>query len=112
MHAKLGGKQGSKIYLYNLNNNYECIEVLNTSRPVINIMWSSFDTVVYGVHPNGYYCWGIDSLFRQRYDSTHQFNYTIKGGAINNNSVIFWGSDHVTELDCSHGLIEQTKLST
>ena len=25
MHAKLGGKQGSKIYLYNILNNFECI---------------------------------------------------------------------------------------
>ena len=35
MHAKLGGKQGSKIYLYNTLNNYECLEILNTGKPVV-----------------------------------------------------------------------------
>jgi hypothetical protein len=96
MHAKLGGKQGNKIYLYSINNNYECIEVLNTSRPVISMMWSPFDTTVYGVHANGYYYWGVDSMFRQKYDSTHQFGYNVRGASTCHHSIMFWGSDHVT----------------
>jgi len=112
MYAKLGGKQGSKIYLYNLNNNYECIEVLNTSRPAIKILWSPFDTTIYGVHANGYYSWGVESMFRQKQDSGYQFNYNILGACASNAGLVFWGADNITELDYNHTLIDQIKLTT
>ena len=70
MYAKLGGKQGSKIYIYNLLSNFDCVEILNTSRPVLSIHWSTFDTAIFALHSSGYYHWHINSLFKQRQDST------------------------------------------
>lgn len=70
MYAKISGKQGSKIYLYNVLNNYEFLEVLSSNRPIDTIRFSPFDNVVYGIHSNGYYSWSLESLFKQRMEST------------------------------------------
>jgi hypothetical protein len=92
MHAKLGGKQGSKIYLYNLEHNYDCIEILNTSRPVIQILWTPFDLAVYAVHANGYYTWGTDSMFKLKYDSSLKLGFAVRGAGILHSSLLLWGS--------------------
>lgn len=91
LYAKLAGKQGSKIYLYN-SNNFEPIEVISTSRPVIDILWTPYDTAVYAVHNNGFYSWTLDSLFKQKSDSTFNFKFDIKGASIYNGNLLLWGS--------------------
>jgi hypothetical protein len=91
MHAKLGGKQGSKIYLYNTLNNYECIEVLNTGRPVGSIIWNIHDTTIYAIYEAGYYYWSINSQFKQRQDSSYEFDFVIKGVTSDARGMILWG---------------------
>jgi hypothetical protein len=59
MYAKVSGKQGSKVYLYNALANYDYMEVLSSNRPIDTLRFSHLDHIVYGIHQNGYYFWSL-----------------------------------------------------
>lgn len=79
MYAKVGGKQGSKIYLYNALNNYEFMEVLSANKPIEAIRFSALDQTIYAIHRQGYYTWSAESLFKHRSDFAGEVPFQIKG---------------------------------
>lgn len=111
MYAKLSGKQGSKIYLYNTLNNFESIEILNTARPVNQILWTNLDTILYAVHPNGYYTWTTDSMFKQRYDSNMNLSFSITGADVLHSNIVLWSSKNVLLVDHNHNILQTHKLT-
>lgn len=79
MFAKVGGKQGSKIYLYNAINNYEFMEVLSANKPIEAVRFSPLDNLIYAIHHRGYYTWNAESLFKHRSDYSGEIAFEIKG---------------------------------
>lgn len=108
MYAKVSGKQGSKIYLFNTLNNYEHLEVLSSNRPIDCVRFSHLDHIVYGVYSQGYYFWSLESLFKQRGEQ-NDIGFNIKGAEIYLNNLLLWGETDVFVID-QNGAREAIKL--
>lgn len=79
MFARVGGKQGSKIYLYSAINNYEFMEVLSANKPIEAVRFSPLDNLIYAVHHRGFYTWNADSLFKHRTDYAGEIAFEVVG---------------------------------
>jgi hypothetical protein len=109
MYAKVSGKQGSKIYLYNALSNYEYMEVLSSNRPIDAVRFTLLDHIVYGIHQNGYYFWSLDSLFKQRGENAVEIGFPVRGGDVYQNQLLLWGENDLLLIDAAGGR-ENVKL--
>ena len=64
---------------------------------------------MYGIHSNGYYSWSLESLFKQRTESTFEVPFSIKGGDIYLNNLLLWGENNIIVVDQA-GAPEYIKL--
>lgn len=110
LFAKVGGKQGSKIYLYNAINNYEFMEVLSANKPIEAIRFSPLDHIIYAIHQHGYYTWNAESLFKHRSDYGGEVPFQIKGTEFYGSTLVLWGEQDVLSIP-TVGTPEHTKLS-
>ena len=80
MYALVGGKQGSKVYLYNaLSSGFSQIQILSLPRRIIKLYWSNHDSTLHALTTKSHSNWSIASNFKQRVDS-EDYKFDIKGG--------------------------------
>lgn len=73
--------------------------MLSTNRPVEYLKWSPLDNIIYAFHKSGFYLWNIDTMFKQRQESTVNINFSIKGAEIYHNRVVVYGDREILQIE-------------
>lgn len=70
------------------------MEALSVGKKIEAVRWSCLDNNLYAFHSQGYFSWGVSSLYKNRVDNSLVFPFEMKGVEIDHHDFIVVWSKH------------------